>query len=90
MGLPSLRYPAQRAARPTKWADDWRRRWFRQVGSVHQHYATKELVAFYSDERDPAVRIALQKELEAHPNGSAQVADVCRKQARDWNRSVAA
>ncbi|WP_333605971.1 hypothetical protein [Novosphingobium sp.] len=89
-GLPALRYHAARNARATKWAEDWRQRWFRQVGSVHQHYATKELVAFYSDDRDPAVRLALQQELEAHPNGPAQVLAVCRKVMRDWDRRIEA
>jgi hypothetical protein len=90
MALPAIRYPAQRPARPTKWAEDWRRRWFRHVGSVHQHYATKELIAFYSDARDPTARIALQEELDARENGPAQVLAVCRKVAREWDRSVAA
>ena len=88
-GLPSLRYaPPPRAARPTRWAKEWRQRWFRQVGSVHEHYRTKEFVAFYADDRDPAARLALQAELEAMPNGVAQVLAVCRKVPRDFNSMI--
>jgi len=90
MALPSLRYQTQRSARPTKWAEDWRRRWFRQVGTVAEYFDTKELIALYSDARDPAARLALQQELEERPNGPAQVLAVCRKVAREWDRRVAA
>ena len=77
-GLPSLRYPAPpRQAGPSEWARDWRKRWFASVGSVHQHYQTGELVAFYSDARDSAPRLALQRELELRRGGVAQVLAVC-------------
>lgn len=89
MALPSLRYPAQRAARPTKWAQDWRKRWFRQVGTVCEYFDSGELIALYSDARDPAARLALQHELEARPNGPAQVLAACRKVSSEWNRRVA-
>lgn len=90
MALPSLRYQTQRTARPTGWAEDWRRRWFRQVGTVCEYFDSGELIALYSDARDPAARLALQNELEERPDGPDQVLAVCRKVARDWDRSVAA
>ncbi|KKC27318.1 hypothetical protein [Sphingomonas sp. SRS2] len=80
-GLPSLRYPAPAETQATPWAADWRRRWFRHVGSVHQHHATGELVAFYSDARDPSARLALQAEIDAQLGGVAQVLAVCRAEA---------
>jgi len=84
-----LRYPPTlRMARATKWAFDWRMRWFRKVGSVHQHYRTGELVAFFSDLIDPTDRLSLQAELEARPNGPAQVLAACRKIANDFNAVV--
>ena len=86
-GLPSLRYRSN-VATATKWAEGWRRRWFRYVGSVHQHYATGELVAFYSNQRDPAIRLALQRELEARRNGIGQVLAVCRREIREWNAGI--
>lgn len=73
-GLSSLRYPPPgETSAPTLWGTDWRRRWLREVGSVHQHHLTGQLVAFYSDARDPAARLALQAELEGQPDGIAQV-----------------
>jgi hypothetical protein len=91
MTLPSIRYPApSRAARATRWAEGWRKRWFRFVGSVHQHHATRELVAFYSDERPPERRIALQNELEARANGAGEVLAVCRRASRDFDRKILA
>lgn len=76
--LPSLRYLAPAATLATPWAVDWRRRWFRYVGSVHQHHSTGELVAFYSYARDPSARLALQAELEARPGSVGEVLAVCR------------
>lgn len=87
--LPRLRYPVQRPARPTKWAEDWRKRWFRQVGTVAEYFDSKELIALYSEARDPAARLALQKELEDRPNGPEQVLAVCRRVARQWDRTIA-
>lgn len=87
-GLPSIRYPAGTACGSTVWGEDWRRRWFRQVGSVHQHYRTGELVAFYSDQRDPAMRLALQAELEAQPDGVAQVLAACRAEAARYDAMI--
>lgn len=85
-----LRYPQPaRASRPTKWAFDWRLRWFRNVGSVHQYHADNGLVACYSDDRDPAARLSLQRELEARPDGIAQVLAACRKIKRDFEASYA-
>lgn len=72
--LPSIRYSAPaRASRRAAWGADWRSRWMRAVGSVHRHHATRQLVAFYSDSRDPAPRLALQAELERRPDGVAEV-----------------
>lgn len=87
VAISALRYDII-ATRPTKWAEEWRRRWCRAVGSVHQHQATKELIAFYSDERDPDVRLALQNELEARHNGAAQVLAVCRREVRQHNAAM--
>lgn len=87
----SLRYPhPETAARPTKWAKDWRLRWFRRVGTVVDHIDGKGLACLYSDDRDPAARLALQADLEARPNGVGQVLAVCRKVTRDWNTKVRA
>ena len=85
--IDSIRYSRPvRYVRPTAWARDWRRRWCRTVGSVHQHGRTEELVAFYSDDRDPAARLALQAELESRPNGIAEVVAVCRSLMAQWNK----
>ena len=87
--MSSIRYPEPpRAARVTAWGQDWRLRWFRAAGSVHQHWQTRELVAFYSDACDPAALLALQQELEARPNGVAQVLAAVHKETRRWNRLV--
>ena len=88
-GLPSIRYlPPEHEVLPTPWAFDWRIRWFREVGSVHKHWKTGEMVAYYSDERPPAARLALQAELEAVPDGSAQVAAACEAIKDRWNAEV--
>ncbi len=87
-GLPSLRYPAGTGSRLTVWGEDWRRRWFRNVGSVHQHGQTGELVAFYSDARDPAQRLALQAELEAQPEGVDQVLAACRAEGARYQTMI--
>jgi hypothetical protein len=50
----------------------------------------KGLAALYSDDRDPTVRLELQAELEARPNGIAQVLAACRKASRDFDKLVLA
>lgn len=88
-GLPCIRYNRpERYVRPTAWGRDWRLRWFRHVGSVHQHWQNHQLVAFYSNDRDPAVRLALQTELEAQPSGPAEVIAACREASRRHDRMV--
>lgn len=88
-GILSIRYdsPAQ-AIEATAWGHEWRKRWFRSVGSVHQHYQTNQLVAFYSDSRDPAVRLALQAELEARPTGIAEVLAACCEVRDRFDREI--
>jgi hypothetical protein len=79
----SIRYDAPvDLCAPTDWGRDWRLRWFRSVGSVHQHWQTHQLVAFYSDTIDPTKRLALQAELEANPTGVAEVL-AAHQEARD-------
>jgi hypothetical protein len=81
----SLRYArTSRIGRPTAWAQDWRRRWLRNVGAVCEHHADRGLIACYSDARDPAMRLALQHELEARPDGVGQVLAACAKARRDF------
>lgn len=90
-GLPSIRYPAPVESPPaTAWGSEWRRRWFRTVGSVHEHYQTGELVAYYSNQRDPVARLALQAELEARPNGVSDVLAACRAQVDAFNAAMKA
>lgn len=87
--LPSITYPRPAAeAAATAWGADWRRRWLRQVGSVHEYHLNGALVAFYSNERDPAIRLALQAELESQQEGVAQVLAACRAEADRFDRSM--
>jgi len=79
----SLRYPRpQGAVSPTAWGRDWRRRWFRNVGTVIDHVDGQGLAALYSDDRDPTARLALQAELEAQPDGVAQVLAACNEASK--------
>lgn len=88
MTILSLRYTPPRPTRATRWGEDWRKRWLKHVGSVHQHYQTGELIACYADEHDPTMRLALQAELEAKPHGVAQVLAAHRRVKRAWNAAV--
>ena len=87
--LPRLKYarPAD-AGRATPWAIEWRRRWIRNVGSVHEYYVDKSLIAFYSNDRDPKWRLALQSEIEARPNRIADVLAACRKASREFDAKI--
>lgn len=84
-------YPAPpRYVRPTAWARDWRRRWFRFVGTAVVHQATGRLTLIYSTDRTPDDREDLRAELEAHPDGPALVYHECRRISREWDRRVTA
>jgi hypothetical protein len=88
-GFPSIRYDApEREASSNDWGREWRKRWFRSAGSVHQHWQTRELVAFYSNDRDPSVRLALQSELETRPNGVTEVLAACREVKDSFDREI--
>jgi hypothetical protein len=87
----SLRYAHPANSVPTTgWARDWRRQWFRHVGAVCDHADGAGLAAFYSTDRDPAARLALQAELEARPLGVAQVLAACREASEAFDRKIEA
>lgn len=75
--------------RVTEWAKDWRRRWNRYVGCTVDYRGQGVLYLAYSDDRPPAVRLALQAELEAAPNGVADVLATCAAHTRAFSAMIA-
>lgn len=84
----SLSFQPQGEGTATTWAHDWRRRWFRHVGCCVDYRGQGILYLAYSDDRPPEMRLALQAELEAAPNGIADVIAVCAAKRDEFNRMV--
>lgn len=93
-----LTYPRPvRTVSPTPWSRRWRRRWSETIGPVMVDRPSGDLVAVYAPSTPPALRLALQSELESRAHGTAQIIAACRlgtqirapispEHARDWVR----
>jgi len=86
----ALKLTPSTKGKATAWAKDWRRRWFTYVGCCEDYLSQGVLYLAYSEDRPPEIRQALQAELEAQPNGIAEVVAVCAAMSRGFNRQIAA
>jgi hypothetical protein len=90
VSLPRLRYPRPAAPirQPSEWGNDWFLAWNRLCGTVYTDMETGELCALYSNSRDPKDRLRLQDELEARPNGVAEVIATVEARAAAFDRLI--
>lgn len=70
---------------PTAWARDWRKRWFREIGTVAEYCGTGRLWAYYDATYRPARATELIAEMLARPNGSGEVLAACRENLDRWH-----